>query len=430
MIGTIGFPVSEHSTTQTAAIPVMHLQTEPHRKWAYAFLVGGVHSTRPGSNYMGSLYSVVAIVHKLRNMQSVADFVVMIQISASSTNSSTLTPLEEEVFDKLNVTVVYLPRPLLPELETFYSLVVQGKFYILNLVQYSRVMFMDIDIFPRCNLDYIFALSEPDSSPERQAQTDPNFTRNPYLKENVVMGWKHEPSNAALFVLKPQLGAYDKVLQPIIDRKESRPWDPVLGWGHKIDSDDPWVAPSGMTGTNWTWAYAFADQGLLYHWTKYVQRSVSLITPGVVENWGTSSCPTSKVVCKETTLREILEPYSCRRRVKREMSPYRDIFHFTGDRKPWWSNQTKLEEDLQRYHLPLSATNNTRSSNVQVPHGLNFRQEWYWHLNVALSEIGLCDQVLSLNVMGREESPPVGRSSSMEQMKKYIEAKKTLFAQT
>jgi hypothetical protein len=178
----------------------------------------------------------------------------MVQLSAATT-ATTLTSLEEEVFDKLNITIVYLPKPPLPEMETFYSLVVQGKFYILNLVQYSRVMFMDIDIFPRCNLDYLFALSEPVVSAENS-----NISTGPLLKENVVMGWKHEPSNAALFMLKPQAGAYNNVLQPIIDEKESRPWDPVLGWGQRIEASDPWMAPSGMIGTNWSWAYAFADQ--------------------------------------------------------------------------------------------------------------------------------------------------------------------------
>lgn len=226
--------------------------------------------SRSSSDYRGSLYSVVAIVHKLRSLQSVADFVVMVQVSATTT-ATTLTPLEEEVFNKLNVTVVYLPKQPLPEMETFYSMVVQGKFYILNLVQYSRVMFLDVDIWPRCNLDYLFALSESDGSVLNAPQSN-NLTRKrlsaPLLKENIVMGWKHEPSNAGMFVLKPQFGAYDNILQPIIDQKESQAWDPMKGWGHVIGNrfdqttpaDDVWVAPSGIKGTNWTWAYAFADQ--------------------------------------------------------------------------------------------------------------------------------------------------------------------------
>lgn len=102
------------------------------------------------------------------------------------------------------------------------------------------------------------------------------------------------------------------------------------------------------------------------------------------------------------------------------MSPYRDIFHFTGDRKPWWSNQTRLDEEMREHEKPTTGIGNTTARSSSK---LNFRQEWYWHLKAALSDIGMSDQVLSLNFMGREETPPVGRSSSMEQMKKYVSAK-------
>jgi hypothetical protein len=394
---------------------------------------------------------VVAIVHKLRSLHTVADMVVMVQVSAT-TSAVTLTKLEENIFRKLNISIVYLPKQPLPEMDTFYSLVVQGKFYILNLIEYSRVMFLDVDMFPRCNLDYLFELSEPrmgqvmDGVTHNKNNNSNPIRRRPYLKENIVLGWKHEPSNAGLFVLRPQEGAYDNVLQPIIDEKESRAlrlpaphWDPVEGWGHKIghrdeDSnhntnatplDDYWVAPSGISGTNWSWAYAFADQGLLYYWTKYVQRSVSLITPGKIENWGTSSCA-STVLCREEILEGVLETHSCRR-VKREAAPYRDFFHFSGDRKPWWSNQTQLEQDLQQILTVHSGKVEAEAATYQK---FNFRQKWYFHLKQALMEIDMVEEVLSLGFIGREEIPPVGRSSSLGQMYRYIVAKERVERET
>jgi hypothetical protein len=136
------------------------------------------------------LYSVVAVVHKLRSLNSVADFVVMVQVSAT-TVATTLTPLESKVFENLNITVVYLPKQPLPEMETFYSLVVQGKFYILNLVQYSRVMFVDVDIWPRCNLDYLFELSEVEMPTNNNTFSTNNASLDrskPVLKENIVIG--------------------------------------------------------------------------------------------------------------------------------------------------------------------------------------------------------------------------------------------------
>jgi hypothetical protein len=154
--------------------------------WAYAFLVGGVRSThRVGADYRGGLYSTVSIVHKLRSMNSRADFVVMVQMSSScrptpEDDCTALTKFEQEVFAGLGVHVVYIPQVPHPTMENFYSLVVRGKFWVLNLTRYTRVMFLDNDIFPRCNLDYLFELSET-----RRA-----------LKPNIVLGWKDEPSNA------------------------------------------------------------------------------------------------------------------------------------------------------------------------------------------------------------------------------------------
>ena len=290
---------------------------------------------RPGSDYRGGLYSIPAIVHQLRSLGSVADFVVMVQISSTSCSSNgnrndnnnkrddddddddcdTLTKLEQTMFNKLDIKVVYLPKMVDPIMETFYSLVVQGKLYILNLIQYERVMFLDFDIFPKCNLDYIMELS-----------------LQGILKPNVVMGYINEPCNAGLFVLQPQPDVYIKELQPIIDQKELKNiqlpfpyWDEIEGWGHTISVDDQWVSPEGKTGTKWDWVYSFADQGLLYYWTKYYKRSVSLITYNKVVNWGdatqsTSLCNVTASIpiittqtgklCQENVLYGILEQYS------------------------------------------------------------------------------------------------------------------------
>jgi hypothetical protein len=168
---------------------------------------------------------------------------------------------------------------------------------------------------------------------------------------------------------------------------------------------------------------SFYQQGLLYHWTKYVQKSVSLIIPGRVENWGTSSCTPMTGLCKEETFYNILEPHSCRHRAKREKSPYRDFFHFTGDRKPWWSNQTLLEQDLREHSVTAKETGDVPGGKFQIPSNLNFRQEWYWHLKVALSSVDMVDKVMSLGFMGREDTPVLGRSSSVQQMDRYVASK-------
>ena len=62
------------------------------------------------------------------------------------------------------------------------------KFEILDLVQYSRVLFLDSDIMPFCNLDYLFHLSD---------------WSNAVLKDNLVFAWRNEPANGGIFMLKP-----------------------------------------------------------------------------------------------------------------------------------------------------------------------------------------------------------------------------------
>jgi hypothetical protein len=132
-------------------------------------------------------------------------------------------------------------------------------------------------------------------------------------------------------------------------------------------------------------------------------------------------------LCKEETFYDILEPHSCRRRVNRERSPYRDFFHFTGDRKPWWSNQTLLEQDLRERTATAMETADATGGEFHTPSNLNIRQEWYWYLKIALSSVGMADKVLSLGFMGRENTSPIGRSSSMHQMVRYVALKQRYF---
>ena len=70
------------------------------------------------------------------------------------------------------------------------------KFQILDLTEYSRVIFLDSDVIPLCNMDYIFELSEGGRV------GNGNMT----LKENLVVAWKHEPSQGGLFMLRPCIG--------------------------------------------------------------------------------------------------------------------------------------------------------------------------------------------------------------------------------
>jgi hypothetical protein len=315
------------------------------------------------------------------------------------------------------------------------------KFRILDLTNYSRVLFLDADIMPLCSLDYLFELSEPENGPA-------------VLKENVVLAWRLEAANAAVFMLQPSRENYLE-LQDVIFRKEQKSldlpwphWDPVEGWGHEIASPDFWRSPNKATGTNWTWHAVFADQGLLYHWTKYVKQSVSLIIGEEVENWSSKN----GVAYLEGTMQEIFNNYSCvpARKGRNQPSfphsdfkhapPYRDFKHFTGksflfmismkrpclfvhlnltivfasigSTKPWKRNQLTLFETV-----PLS-----RSKPIDYTEHIDCTEQWYRALQIAELQTGI-----KLNfdfAKGEVDArPPVGRFSRYGQIIKHIRAK-------
>ena len=98
------------------------------------------------------------------------------------------------------------------------------KFRILQLTDYSRVMYLDYDVMPTCNLDYLFDLSDPLSE-----LSDDSSLR---LKENVIVAYQSEPSSGGFFILKPNSTDYDHI-ERIIHEKETRllntpypHWDP------------------------------------------------------------------------------------------------------------------------------------------------------------------------------------------------------------
>ena len=95
--------------------------------------------------------------------------------------------------------------------------------------------------------------------------------------------------------------------------------------------------------TKWTWDRASTDQGLLYHWTKYVKGSVSIIIGDQIENWSTFP-DTQTLYLEEILDNSPLTDYSCLP-TGQELSghwgsnsadvlglaPFRDFIHYTGD---------------------------------------------------------------------------------------------------
>jgi hypothetical protein len=84
------------------------------RKWAYVFLMGGVNPIF--KDHFGTLFNILIAAHLLQESGSVADVVVLIQLS-TSTPFTELPPEETKLFDSLNIKYKYIPKS--PKKESF-----------------------------------------------------------------------------------------------------------------------------------------------------------------------------------------------------------------------------------------------------------------------------------------------------------------------
>jgi len=204
---------------------------------AFCFVIGGVNPEKP-LKYRGFIHNILVATRLFQTLGSKADVVAFFQLShstsATSLPDSDLRPLEE-----LHVKVRYLaPSPT----ESFYE-TQMNKFNILTLTEYKRVIFMDGDVIPLCNLDYLFELSG-----------------SGVLKPNLVIAARHSPANGGFFMMTPEAGDF-QLIQQIIQTRESKPFDKVEGYGHVITPPDEW-AKRGERGRYWDFHGGPSDQGL------------------------------------------------------------------------------------------------------------------------------------------------------------------------
>jgi hypothetical protein len=372
------------------------MRNKPYRKWAYAFLMAGVDVDSP--SYMGILYNILISAETLKGTK--ADIIVLVQM-ANTSNSTTLRKVEELWLTSMNVKIQYLDRV---HQQSFYTIQYE-KFNILDLTQYSRVIFMDGDVMPYCPMDYIFELSEPDDTgtdnmDPNQNHTHPYSTTTPLLKENLIVAWSLEPAHGGFFMLQPQVGDA-QLLRAIIAKREDESttmtssnevkhtFDRVKGWGHVITEPDHWHSISGWEGPNatfWKWHGDYADQGLLYFWTKYYKRSVSIVIKDQIENWSSrddDNNANGQPYLEEVIPDGFLTSYSClpeqhvrrgkyaKSRFNSRYTPLRDFRHFSGASKPWgdvskidWNKTYTYENvqntDAQHYWFYMLRTLNGR----------------------------------------------------------------------
>jgi hypothetical protein len=353
----------EYAYTGFDAASTIAKDKPQHSRFVYAFLISGCDPTE--NNYRGFLYNVLVATTILSEEGSTADVVLYIQMKQSSSLDQ-LPEYDVSALEALSIQIIYIPKA---KVDSFYSTVLE-KLRVLSLTDYDRVMFLDGDVMPLGNLDYLFDLSQ-----------------SGVLKENVISSASaNDPCNAGFFLLKPEAGEWEKVQEIVRQRELSvknathlkHRWDEVQGWGHPILPPDSWIGKHGQPSYNWTFAFAYSDQGLLYYYTKYIKRNFSIMYGDTrVENWVNNgenfSAPV--VVELEATLNTPFANYS-RPRIKDGPACGKwkcDYAHFTGNDKPWLAgppeglqNATETKGATYMWWLTLQKLNS------QLRLGLNF----------------------------------------------------------
>jgi len=358
--------------------------------YAYAFLVGrcgsnknctsdtGVGTTASTSKYNDNdyapyVYSVLVAAYILRREGSTADIVLFIDRCGRDFVAGSAKRKPDDDFDDDIGGLVRALRGMrisirtIPQQRSFYQLQLQ-KFRILGLTEYRRVLYLDSDLMPTTNLDYLFEYSDPKS--ERQLQ------QPPILQENLVVVGKYAPVNGGFFMLTPHVGDLELVNRLIRDKElkqlqqqrklflpeaENRTasgdvtrdgrsakngFDVKLGWGGTTPIGS-WKSLLS-TGFDWRFNAADGDQGLLWYWVRNVQRKVSIQTIDEIEHWVASesavtAASVSSKMKEENALVRIPDKLS-------QQLPHQDplwcwgviceglwsnFVHFYGSQKPW-----------------------------------------------------------------------------------------------
>jgi Alpha-N-acetylglucosamine transferase len=313
---------------------------ESSSPYAYAWIMGGVHEDK--FVYKGFLWTILISANLLRKLGSTADFWVYVRLSSQSKLSD--LPLEDRrVLELLGIRVLVLDKPR----KDSFALMVYDKFLTINMTNYKRVMFLDSDLIPMTNLDYIFHLSDPD------------YTLLPtLLKPNFIIATREEPCNTGMFMVEPSKDAFQKYTNIVnLQKKNAKTlsypyFDFQEGWGHRFGQGDYWESIR-KKGNRWKFHASHSDQGLMYYFTKYVQQEVSIAIGDRIQNWkrGSGDLPE-----KESDTHDVLAQYQgdllrvqylCdidpEEALKRDADdnrwtctpPYNSIAHFMGNTKPW-----------------------------------------------------------------------------------------------
>jgi hypothetical protein len=195
--------------------------------------------------YRGYLSNICIASVLLRRFGSTADILLVVQLSANSTQS-TLHPDEINLLRRCDVSLRYLPKESssLRDGETNYNntfATMFHKFHVYSLVEYEKIFYLDSDILPINNLDYMFDMMDEPATGTVKA---------------ITIGGLFQPANGGFFLIRPNITDYQEIQRIILKQGarlgEQESFDPVYGWGHKMGPMDQWETNHPRTkGVMW-----------------------------------------------------------------------------------------------------------------------------------------------------------------------------------
>lgn len=344
-------------------------------KFAYAFVIAGCteHSC------LGYILNMLAASYSLRSSSSTADIVVKVRMS-STINATRLPSMYEDWIKMAGIKLTYLDKV---NVESFGSACLE-KFRILEMTQYDRILFLDADLLPICNTDWIF---------------NESFNDDGLFSDTVVFNSGVAPATAAFFLMTPQEGEFQRILD-IVERqrnKSNAKFDYKLGWGHVIDVNDTWRGWI-KKGNLWNMYGAWADQGVLYHYVKYVRLDYTQVRshPDIVESWKDITHEIDRWSYKNITIIPVDDRYlgmvdvkvgkltgcgiETSRRGYTDFPPYSEFHHYAGGKKPW--NRPLLSNDAPK-SLADAKKRGKAEVDKRLRHNLKQQAIWFYYLGKA-----------------------------------------------
>jgi lipopolysaccharide biosynthesis glycosyltransferase len=317
--------------------------TRDHQKspYSYAWVLGGVHEDKWA--YRGFLWNIIISANLLRKLGSTADLWIFVRLSPES-KLDVLPPEDQRLLEAVGINIKILDKP---KKESFAQIVFD-KFLTINMTDYRRVIFLDGDLIPLSNMDYMFHLS------------DPEHTETPTLiKPNLITASFREPCNTGIFMVEPSVEAFAKYNDAMSKQKErakSLPYPHFNyeeGWGRNFKKHHEHWRSVTKKATRWHFHASHSDQGLMYYWSKYLMQEVTIVIGEFVENWkpGLDGEP-----LMESEVKDVFAPFqskpplvwqdSCDKLYEerkpddqkmhwRCYAPFNTYSHFMGKTKPW-----------------------------------------------------------------------------------------------